>query len=91
MVENQRIFSFLAHLTLLLGVVIVALPIYVTFIASTQAPEDVLSAPIPMTPGDRLVENYGAVLGQGLERRARPADDLRTGSGRSGHVPGVGQ
>ncbi len=68
MVENQRVFSFLAHLTLLLGVLIVALPIYVTFIASTQSSGDVLSAPIPMTMGDRLVENYGAVLGQGLEK-----------------------
>ncbi len=68
MVENQRLFTFLAHLTLLLGIVIVALPIYVTFVASTQAPGDVLSAPIPMTPGDRLLENYGAVLGHGLER-----------------------
>ena len=68
MVENRPLFTFLAHLTLILGVVIVALPIYVTFVASTQAPENVLSAPIPMLPGDRLIENYSAVLGQGLER-----------------------
>ncbi len=68
MVENRRLFTFVAHLTLILGVLIVALPIYVTFVASTQAPENVLSAPIPMLPGDRLIENYSAVLGRGLER-----------------------
>lgn len=68
MVENRPLFTFVAHLILLIGVVIVALPIYVTFIASTQAPADVLKAPIPMTAGDRLIENYSAVLGQGLER-----------------------
>jgi sn-glycerol 3-phosphate transport system permease protein len=56
------------HLTLILGVLIVMLPIYVTFIASTQAPGDVLRAPIPMLPGDQMVDNYSAVLGTGLER-----------------------
>ena len=68
MVENRPFLTFMAHLTLILGVVIVALPIYVTFIASTQAPEDVLKAPIPMWFGDQLFENYSAVLGQGLEK-----------------------
>jgi len=68
MVESRPLFMVFVHLTLILGVLIVALPIYVTFVASTQAPGDVLRAPIPMTIGDRLVENYSAVLGQGLER-----------------------
>ncbi|MEZ5862632.1 MAG: sn-glycerol-3-phosphate ABC transporter permease UgpE [Geminicoccaceae bacterium] len=68
MVENRPFFTVLVHLTLILGVLVVALPIYVTFIASTQAPADVLKAPIPMTMGDRLVENYSGVLGRGSER-----------------------
>ncbi len=68
MVENRPLFMVFVHLTLIFGVLIVALPIYVTFVASTQAPGDVLKAPIPMVMGDRLVENYSAVLGQGLER-----------------------
>ncbi|HRY25340.1 MAG: sn-glycerol-3-phosphate ABC transporter permease UgpE [Geminicoccaceae bacterium] len=65
MVQNRPFFTVLVHLTLILGVLVVALPIYVTFIASTQAPSDVLRAPIPMTMGDRLVENYSGVLGRG--------------------------
>lgn len=68
MVENRPLFMVFVHLTLIFGVLIVALPIYVTFVASTQAPRDVLKAPIPMLMGDQLVENYSAVLGQGLER-----------------------
>ncbi len=65
MVQNRPLFTIVVHLTLILGVLVVALPIYVTFIASTQDPSDVLRAPIPMTMGDRLVENYAGVLGQG--------------------------
>ena len=68
MVENRPLFTVFVHLTLILGVLIVALPIYVTFVASTQAPGDVLRAPIPMTMGSQLVDNYSAVLGTGLQR-----------------------
>jgi sn-glycerol 3-phosphate transport system permease protein len=68
MVENRPLFTIFVHLTLILGVLIVALPIYVTFVASTQAPGDVLRAPIPMTMGNQLAHNYTAVLGTGLER-----------------------
>lgn len=68
MIENRPFFTLFVHLTLIIGVAIVALPIYVTFIASTQLPSDVLRAPIPMTMGDQLVENYSAVLGRGLQR-----------------------
>ncbi len=68
MIENRPLFTAFVHVTLILGVLIVALPIYVTFVASTQWPHDVLRAPIPMLPGERMVENYSAVLGTGLER-----------------------
>ena len=68
MIENRPLFTAFVHVTLILGVLIVALPIYVTFVASTQWPHDVLRAPIPMLPGERMVENYSAVLGTGLQR-----------------------
>jgi sn-glycerol 3-phosphate transport system permease protein len=68
MIENRPGFTFLAHLTLVIGIAIVALPIYVTFVASTQEAADVLKAPIPMLPGARMIDNYGAVVGSGLER-----------------------
>jgi sn-glycerol 3-phosphate transport system permease protein len=68
MVERRPFLTVLAHLVLILGVILVAFPIYVTFVASTQRLEDVLSAPIPMWFGDQLFQNYAAVLGVGLER-----------------------
>lgn len=66
MIERRPGLDVAAHLTLAFGVVAVLLPVWVVFAASTQAPEDVLRAPVPVWIGDRLVENYAAVLGTGL-------------------------
>jgi sn-glycerol 3-phosphate transport system permease protein len=66
MVENRPLVGALAHLTLILGVLIVLLPLWVVFTASTQAPEDVLRAPVPVWIGGHLLDNYATVLGTGL-------------------------
>ena len=68
MVERRPLLTLLAHLVLILGVAVVVAPIWFTFAASTQAPEDVLKAPVPVWVGARLVDNYAAVLGTGLGR-----------------------
>lgn len=47
---------------LVLGVIAVALPVYITFVASTRSNEDIIHPPMPMTPGSQLVENYRTVL-----------------------------
>jgi 2-hydroxychromene-2-carboxylate isomerase len=65
MIENRPWLTFISHLILAIGVVIVALPVYVTFVASTHTAEEVLEAPIPMLPGRHLVENYTAGLAHG--------------------------
>ncbi len=66
MVENRPFLTFLSHAVLVLGVLIVALPIWVTFVASTHAGRDLLAAPIPMLPGTQLYENYSLLLGEGM-------------------------
>jgi hypothetical protein len=48
-------------------VLLVALPIWVTFAASTHPADTVFQAPTPIWPGDQLYENYVTVLGSGLE------------------------
>jgi len=53
-----------------IGVLLVALPLYVTFVASTRTTEDVIHTPMPMLPGTHLVENYGRVLGHGAGESA---------------------
>jgi sn-glycerol 3-phosphate transport system permease protein len=62
MVERRPALSVLTHLVLLLGVLIVAFPVYVTFVASTQTAEQIVQAPMSLVPGDRLVENYASAL-----------------------------
>ena len=63
MVENRPYLSFLSHAVVLLGVLVIMLPIWIAFVASTHPIENLLAAPIPMWPGDRMWENYGTVLG----------------------------
>ena len=63
MVERKRWLDFLSHAVLLLGVLVVAFPVYVTFVASTHTMEAVVQAPMPLVPGDQLVQNYLAALG----------------------------
>ncbi len=51
---------------LLLGVVIVVLPLWLAFVASTHEPAALVTGLMPMLPGDRLIDNYGLVLGEGV-------------------------
>jgi len=61
-VERRATLGILAHVVLILGVLIVALPVYITFVASTHANQDIIHPPMPLLPGAHLVENYTAVL-----------------------------
>src|SRR5678815_1726439 len=62
MVEHRPIGSIVSHLVLIAGVAIVALPLYVGFVASTLSFDQVTAVPMQMTPGTHLLENYGNVL-----------------------------
>jgi sn-glycerol 3-phosphate transport system permease protein len=66
MVENRPWLTFAAHAVLVLGVLIVAFPVYMTFVASTHGQAAMLSGPAPLLPGRHLVENYRTVLFSGL-------------------------
>ncbi len=64
MVERRRGLTFMTHAILAIGVVILAFPIYVAFVASTHSLQAVLQVPMPLLPGEHLVENYlQAMLG----------------------------
>ena len=65
MIEHRPLLTFFTHAVLILGVAIVAFPLYVTVVASTHTAEEVLQAPMPLLPGPHLVENYRAVLAHG--------------------------
>jgi sn-glycerol 3-phosphate transport system permease protein len=64
MVERRRGLTFLTHAVLAIGVLILAFPIYVAFVASTHSLQAVLQAPMPLLPGGHLLDNYlQAMLG----------------------------
>jgi sn-glycerol 3-phosphate transport system permease protein len=68
MVENRPWHDFLAHAILIAGVILVAFPLWVTFVASTLRYEDIVNVPMPLLPGDQLLENYRQVLTAGSQR-----------------------
>ncbi|HET7730274.1 MAG TPA: sn-glycerol-3-phosphate ABC transporter permease UgpE [Usitatibacter sp.] len=65
MVENRPWMDFLAHAVLIVGVILVAFPLYVTFVASTLTYDQIVTVPMPLLPGDQLVANYTQVLTAG--------------------------
>ena len=68
MVENRPWHDFLAHAVLIAGVILVAFPLWVTFVASTLRYEEIVNVPMPLLPGDQLAKNYVQVLTSGSER-----------------------
>ena len=73
MVENRPWLTAFSHAVLVLGVLAVAFPLYVTFVASTLSLEQIMSVPMPLLPGDRLVANYSQVLGGGTTTGSKAA------------------
>ena len=68
MVENRPFLTVLSHLIVLLGVIIIAFPVWMTFVASTHSQQTMLQSPIPVLPGPHLIENYTKVLTEGYGR-----------------------
>src|SRR5690606_586197 len=62
MIERRPILDIVTHLILILGVAIIAFPLYVTLIASTQTAQEVAQAPMSLLPGSHFLENFRTVL-----------------------------
>ena len=62
MIERHRFLDIVSHAVLILGVAVVAFPIYITFVASTHTMEEVVQTPMPLWLGSHLWENYSAAL-----------------------------
>src|SRR5262245_6229989 len=63
MVERDKVGRALSHLVLILGVCIVAFPVYVTLIASTQTSEQIVqTVPMSLAPGGHMLETYRVAL-----------------------------
>ncbi len=62
MVERRPLLDVLAHAVLILGVLAVAFPLYIAFVASTQTADAVVQAPMSLLPGGHFIDNYASVL-----------------------------
>jgi sn-glycerol 3-phosphate transport system permease protein len=63
MIERRPGLTVLSHLVLLLGVLIVAFPVYITFVASTQSSIEIAqSVPMSLLPGSHLIDTYQVAL-----------------------------
>ena len=67
MVERRPGLTLLSHLILVLGIIIVAFPLYLTIVASTQTAEEINQAiPMSLLPGSHLLETYKTALFGGM-------------------------
>ena len=62
MVERRATLGILAHAVMILGMLIVAFPLYLAFVASTHEAQEIVQAPMPLLPGSHFWDNYVAAL-----------------------------
>ena len=68
MIEKRPVLDFITHLVLIVGIIIIALPIWVMFVGATHDGLRMLQVPLPLLPGDRFLVNLNqTLLGSGLE------------------------
>ncbi|HRY56028.1 MAG TPA: sn-glycerol-3-phosphate ABC transporter permease UgpE [Spirochaetia bacterium] len=67
MIEHSKIRRAMPHVYLWLAIALLVFPIYFVFVASTRTSAEILSAPMPLYPGDRFFQNYGDALLQGAK------------------------
>jgi len=72
MVEKRSWFTLAAHLTLILGVLAICFPLYVTLVASTHPLPVLLQGRLPLLPGGEALANYSAVLNSGVVNAGMP-------------------
>jgi sn-glycerol 3-phosphate transport system permease protein len=62
-IENRPLASFVSHMTLVIGVIVIGFPLYLTFVASTHTAEAIVqNVPMPLLPGDNFLESYRLAL-----------------------------
>lgn len=68
MIGSSRLRTYVAHAVLLVGILVVAFPIYYTFVASTHTLQTILRPPLPLLPGGEFWNNYSEALLGGVNR-----------------------
>src|SRR5215208_462373 len=67
MVERRPAVTVLSHAVLLLGVLVIAFPVFVTFIASTKTSQEIVQQiPMSLAPGGHFLDTYRTALFGGI-------------------------
>ncbi len=72
MVERRGWIDVVTYVVLVLGVVVVFFPVWMTLVASTHSAEEVLRVPMPLLPGAHGLDNYRHVLTAGGGETSQP-------------------
>ncbi|MGP9809681.1 sn-glycerol-3-phosphate ABC transporter permease UgpE [Halomonas sp. AOP12-C2-37] len=80
MVENRPYLNILTHLVLIAGVLVVAFPVYVAFIASTHESSAFVRGVLPLLPGENMWASYKQMLGSGWQVGGTPPVLLMLGN-----------
>ncbi|MFB9869310.1 sn-glycerol-3-phosphate ABC transporter permease UgpE [Vreelandella sulfidaeris] len=80
MVENRPFTNVLTHLVLIIGVLVVAFPVYVAFIASTHESSAFVRGVLPLLPGDNMLATYHQMLSAGWQVGGAPPVWLMLGN-----------
>jgi len=92
MVERRPLSNLIAHLVLMLGVAIVAFPVYLTFVASTHGPSEIINGEMPLYPGPDLIKNYYQTIFVGASSTTRtPVGRMMVNSLVMGLVIAIGK
>jgi sn-glycerol 3-phosphate transport system permease protein len=65
MIERRPFLDFFSHLVLICGVLMVAFPLYVAFVASTHTALEASAAPMSLLPGREFIANYAEAITKG--------------------------
>ncbi|MCG8492921.1 MAG: sn-glycerol-3-phosphate ABC transporter permease UgpE [Sneathiellales bacterium] len=66
MIENRPLLRIMSHLIMVAGVVLVAFPLWITFVAASHSEQRMTELPLPLLPGGHFFENLDIALNQGL-------------------------
>jgi len=71
MVEDRRLGDIIAYVILTIGVLVLAFPVWLTFVASTWDNATIINGQLPLYPGPYLFENYYRILFVGTSGTTR--------------------
>ena len=65
--------QWLAHAIIWGGILIIAFPLYIAFVASTLTPQEIAQAPMPVLPGSNVWNTYSGTILDGMSGTAMSA------------------